>query len=225
MSYLQRLATSVSGLTERPGAVNVALPSRFAPTVATLDRRSLHADDADSGRGSEQGAHHLVTISEARTRASATSGAPTSDLSFSLGAHAGGRDDGGSVSQMQGADVPLPAGTAATPSLQALAGLAAASDSAHSVVSSASLADGPRPLQHAAVSPPQRPLRDLAVASRTPEPRSTPPVIQVTIDRIDVHAPAAPASRGAPHPQRAMPWSSVSLNDYLRGRRNDGGGT
>jgi hypothetical protein len=43
--------------------------------------------------------------------------------------------------------------------------------------------------------------------------RETPPVIQVTIDRIDIRSPEPPRAAGA---GKAPPKPSVSLADYLR---------
>jgi hypothetical protein len=49
-------------------------------------------------------------------------------------------------------------------------------------------------------------------------PANQPPVIHVTIDRIDVRAPAAPRTPAASATSRAIA-ASVSLGDYLRARR------
>jgi hypothetical protein len=225
MSYLQRLAASVNGSAEQPGAVRVALPARFAPTVAGLDRGVLRADDA-SEMTSEQGALQPAATSADPTRASAALRAAAGDFGFSLSPVAIGRDDGNAPSHDQSTGGRSPASASVVPYIQAPVHSAAAGDSAISNARSAALADGPRlPRQAAFASPLQRPLSDFAVASRAAEPRPTPPTIQVTIDRIDVHAPAAPASRAVYRTPRAVSAPSVSLNDYLRGRRNDGAGT
>lgn len=71
----------------------------------------------------------------------------------------------------------------------------------------------PAAMQHA---PTRRPLSEAALAARsarTSEPR---PIVQVTIDRIDVRAPATPPRAMAPQKRIATP--SVSLSDYLRAR-------
>jgi hypothetical protein len=66
--------------------------------------------------------------------------------------------------------------------------------------------------------PPARPLSPQAVTARTGAREPPRPVIHVTIDRIDVRAPATPARAPTPtQPRAASP--SVSLADYLRGGR------
>lgn len=71
--------------------------------------------------------------------------------------------------------------------------------------------------------PPQRPMSEPALAARhiaTAEPR---PVVHVTIDRIDVRAPAAPP-RPAPATRSRNTAPSVSLADYLRQGTSKTGG-
>jgi hypothetical protein len=74
------------------------------------------------------------------------------------------------------------------------------------------------PIQHAPTrsSParPHAPLSEVALASRV-TPRQEPVVVQVTIDRLEVRAPAA--SRPTPEPPRRRPEPSVALADFLRG--------
>jgi hypothetical protein len=65
------------------------------------------------------------------------------------------------------------------------------------------------------------PLSAAALAER-PAPAAAPPVIHVTIDRIEVRAPAASRPAAAPARSRAHA-ASVSLTDYLRRSRNPGG--
>ena len=66
----------------------------------------------------------------------------------------------------------------------------------------------------ARVAPP--PLSDVAVASRVrARDQGGAPVVHVTIDRIDVRAPAAATPRPARQRERAEP--AVSLAEYLRG--------
>lgn len=61
------------------------------------------------------------------------------------------------------------------------------------------------------------PLSEAALATRTTQAREQRPVIHVTIDRIEVRAPASPERRAAPvKPRAASP--TVSLSDYLRAR-------
>jgi hypothetical protein len=62
---------------------------------------------------------------------------------------------------------------------------------------------------------PLAPLSERALAGRTEPPRRADPVIHVTIDRIDVRAPAVPRPATAARRPPAEP--SVSLSDFLRG--------
>ena len=76
-----------------------------------------------------------------------------------------------------------------------------------------------------AIAPPiANPLSPRTVAARAQAAEPPRPVIHVTIDRIDVRTPAAPARAPAPaKPRAAAP--SVSLADYLRGSARRGGAT
>ncbi len=72
------------------------------------------------------------------------------------------------------------------------------------------------------VSPP---LRESTVAQRAAAPSASqaPTVVHVTIDRIDVRAPAAATARARPQPTpRVAP--GLSLKDYLRQRERAGRG-
>ena len=64
------------------------------------------------------------------------------------------------------------------------------------------------------------PLSPAAVAERSVAKADARPVIHVTIDRIEVRAPAEPQ---APPPRTPGRARSVSLTDYLRRPRNSGG--
>jgi len=59
------------------------------------------------------------------------------------------------------------------------------------------------------------PLSDAVVASRPRTPREARPVIHVTIDRVEVRAPAA--SKLVAERRKPRPLPSQSLADYLRG--------
>lgn len=61
------------------------------------------------------------------------------------------------------------------------------------------------------------PLSQQALDARVAVARPTRPVIHVTIDRIDVRAPAAPRAADPARPPRSSTLS-VPLADYLRGR-------
>jgi hypothetical protein len=67
------------------------------------------------------------------------------------------------------------------------------------------------------------PMSAAALAARNSQPAEQRPIIHVTIDRIDVRAPAAPA-RPAPAPRARTATPTVSLGDYLRARANKPGG-
>jgi len=60
------------------------------------------------------------------------------------------------------------------------------------------------------------PMSDAALAARTSSRADQRPVIHVTIDRIDVRAPASPRQPALPARSRAAS-PRVSLSDYLRG--------
>jgi hypothetical protein len=65
---------------------------------------------------------------------------------------------------------------------------------------------------------PDRPLRADALAERRPRAASEPPVVHVTIDRIDVRLPAAVDASPSPRERRPRAASAVApLSEYLRG--------
>jgi len=66
------------------------------------------------------------------------------------------------------------------------------------------------------------PLSQQALASRVVPQSDRPPIVHVTIDRVDVRAPAAP-DRPAPRP-RPRATTSGSLTDYLQTRQRRRGG-
>ncbi|WP_441237656.1 hypothetical protein [Bradyrhizobium sp. 930_D9_N1_4] len=68
-------------------------------------------------------------------------------------------------------------------------------------------------------APAASPLGEAVLADQAQRRRETPPVIKVTIDRIDIRSPEPP--RAAPTVKPA-PKPSVSLSDYLR-RPGSGG--
>jgi len=72
----------------------------------------------------------------------------------------------------------------------------------------------------AAVS--SQPMSRAALAARTSQAAEPRPIIHVTIDRIEVRAPAAPPRPALARPRAAAP--SVSLGDYLRARTPKAGG-
>lgn len=64
---------------------------------------------------------------------------------------------------------------------------------------------------------PDRPLRADALAERRPRAASDPPIVHVTIDRIDVRLPAADAGPVPRERRPRAPSGVASLSDYLRG--------
>lgn len=69
------------------------------------------------------------------------------------------------------------------------------------------------------------PLRESTVAQRAPSLRAeAQPVVQVTIDRIDVRVPPQPLPERRPNP-RSRNAPTVSLSEYLRQRSRSGGVT
>ena len=83
----------------------------------------------------------------------------------------------------------------------------------------ASIISAKRPRRHApfrdeATAPTSAaPLGQAVLAGQAQRRRETPPVIKVTIDRIDIRSPEPPRAARAVKP---APKSSVSLSDYLR---------
>jgi hypothetical protein len=65
---------------------------------------------------------------------------------------------------------------------------------------------------------PQRPLSEYALAQRMQAPKNDTTVVHVTIDRIDVRAPATAQAPHAKTRPGAMP--TTSLADYLRRGRS-----
>lgn len=74
-------------------------------------------------------------------------------------------------------------------------------------------------LRNETATPPAPPLGQTVLASQAQRRRETPPVIKVTIDRIDIRSPEPPRAARAVKP---APKPSVSLSDYLR-RPGSGG--
>ncbi|EJN07229.1 hypothetical protein PMI42_07941 [Bradyrhizobium sp. YR681] len=66
---------------------------------------------------------------------------------------------------------------------------------------------------HEATTPPAPPLGQAVLAGQAQRRRETPPVIKVTIDRIDIRSPEPPRPTRSVRP---APQPSVSLTDYLR---------
>lgn len=70
---------------------------------------------------------------------------------------------------------------------------------------------------NALLAPTRRPMSEPALAARAAQTPPAPPVVHVTIDRIEVRAPATPPrTASAPRTRPAAP--SVTLTDYLRQR-------
>jgi hypothetical protein len=73
--------------------------------------------------------------------------------------------------------------------------------------------DAPPPRDAAPTRRQAPPLGDAVLAGQSLRRRETPPIIQVTIDRIDIRSPEPPRAAGT---GKAPPKPSVSLADYLR---------
>ncbi|RXT36541.1 hypothetical protein [Bradyrhizobium betae] len=69
------------------------------------------------------------------------------------------------------------------------------------------------PSRNEAATPLAPPLGQAVLAGQAQRRRETPPVIKVTIDRIDIRSPEPPRSARTVKP---APKPSVSLSDYLR---------
>lgn len=74
------------------------------------------------------------------------------------------------------------------------------------------LRDAPR-LRNEGATQPVTPLGQTVLAGQAQRRRETPPVIKVTIDRIDIRSPEPPRAARTVKP---APKPSVSLSDYLR---------
>lgn len=73
--------------------------------------------------------------------------------------------------------------------------------------------EAPRRANEAAATLSAAPLGQAVLASQVPRRREAPPVIKVTIDRIDIRSPEPPRPARAARP---APKPSVALSDYLR---------
>lgn len=104
---------------------------------------------------------------------------------------------------------PRTAATRTEPVISALTRLPDSAEAMPAVPAAAALALA----RHAAV--PERPLSRQAVLSRVEQPGERRPVVHVTIDRIDVRAPAAP-ERTVPRNRPRSASSNGSLAEYLR---------
>jgi hypothetical protein len=77
----------------------------------------------------------------------------------------------------------------------------------------ATVRDAPQPRNDTTTPLPAPPLGQAVLASQPQRRRETPPVIRVTIDRIDIRSPEPPRAARA---VKSEPKQSVSLSDYLR---------
>ena len=91
------------------------------------------------------------------------------------------------------------------------------------VVAQPALADRVEPVEPPATSV-AAPLSDAALRARAGSTADRRPIIHVTIDRIDVRAPASPPV-AQPAPRSRVTSPRVSLADYLRGETGRAGGT
>jgi hypothetical protein len=224
MGLLGDLAAMARG--ERPtGAARVALPARFAPRSTSLENTEA-VPFQERARGEVQAVPTAARPAADKPAAKTTDAAPrTVDAAERV------RPDRPFISEgirtAASPELSAPRRMPASPPVEA------AVPPADAVPRRDPLLANPAPLVRPAIqsvatvvqAPKQAaspflstPLSAPAIAARTPSPtQPTPTVIAVTIDRIDVRAPATPRPVAAPT-SRPRPQPSVSLADYLSGQ-------
>ena len=209
MDFVRRLAPSLRRATAR---AMPALPARFEEPVAASDPFAEVAATASSGPGRERSDVAFATVEPTPAAPSPTEGprtapAGTATVGRVRAVQAPPRDDrarpattGPHRVATEPADVPRPSIRKPDRPDATSASIAASSTGSRTT--------NPRP------------IREAALSVRTDPRPDARPVVHVTIDRIDVRAPA-PAPRGADRAPRARPGPSVALADYLRGPAAD----
>lgn len=233
LPFLARLARAARGSVP---SVRAALPSRFeskGPADATPTEQAFEAP-ADDGRAQRPVPEPAGPASDAASPVAA-SPAPWAAPEAAVALHAMARPDpralrvcAAEVTRAPAGDAPSgrspapspppgPRGPAAGPASPARQ---ESRDASREASGKPSLKVAPEPFAQSArpaveVRPP---LRESTVAQRAASPRAEPQdVVQVTIDRIDVHLPpAGTTERRASSRARAAP--AVSLGEYLRQR-------
>jgi hypothetical protein len=218
--FLQRLAPAV---TQAPSAVRAALPPRFAPQSVVEAEPIAAAAPAASMAAKPLPAQPVE-------RHSAEAPAPTGPRT--LPQHDAATVAVRAVQPTHATPVAAAPGTgrreapsnATEPSAPPLARAGLASTEPALPPRPAAMAGEPARVQRspepAHSTPFQPPLSPATLAQRTlPQAAPTPPVIHVTIDRLDVRLPApATAPKAAPKPRTT---TTLPLADYLRQRRGE----
>jgi hypothetical protein len=209
------------------GAARVALPPRFAPRPALLEQSAEATLEA-----AEKGRETAVAPAAARSvlgRTAPLGAIPAAEghgqppnpepISFKADIHV---DSTPSPEQpLSGRRLPRPPLPAATPPLIVPHDDQPSRDAAPPAIDRAVAA--PLVSRRASTTSLAAPLSPSARAARTPSsPQATPAptIVHVTIDRIDVRAPAA--SPSLVPTKRARPQPAVSLADYLAEPRRRG---
>jgi len=231
--FLEQLAPAAA----TAGAhVYAPVPPRFAPFASELqpdeEQRSVPAaPDAEVQSSSRQSAPRVtptIDVAAPTTAAAERTRSPEVSRSDSargaVPAHASAPVAAAHATPMNASATPLPLASPAWAASSMAApriGGSRPRNAAPSVIESAPSRRKAEASHTAVVRPP---LRERTVAQVSAPPRSEPhPVVHVTIDRIEVRAPAArPAASAGPKSKPRTP-SSKSLSDYLRERDRAGG--
>jgi hypothetical protein len=232
MGFLAQLTAQALGV--RPdGAAVASLPPRFAPPVhaalpeaepaAAVQERPLTSTSPPSPPSAVPATDPAATVARRAPHAASTwpAEAPGRTPPSVVSPAASGTDrpaaqpaesagPPGPVAPAPPLAVPPASPAGDRPAATATIRLVAPATETHPVAPR----DGPAP----AAARAREPLREAAVAGRVRAAERTAPVINVTIDRIEVRAPAPP--KPASESRRPPPAPSVSLTDYLRGADN-----
>lgn len=234
-AFLTQLAGIALGH-DSPGAAHVVLPPRFASAAPSAPRLAqaewppvepAATEGAAAGRGQ--------TIQSRRREADEDINAPPAFLPKPNAAPAVRRETTASHRSRAATDAPQRSPPKAAPARsddpqpsprENVAVPRPAADMSAVAAQGEAAAAPPlfnTPAAPLAASMPRRdppPLSDAAVASRLGGPREAAPVVQVTIDRIDLRAPDA--RKPAEPSKQARQQPAISLADYLR---NGAGGS
>lgn len=239
MNFLDRIALSAVG--ERaPGAARAALPSRFAtargataaPAFETSDEVAMPAERARASEspasrdGTAAVAHDSIpsgpTAHVGATRVEATAGQVRGDEPTRAARDGSARDPSSPAPSSPVSNTPAPNVLTETARARSHAAAAMRSPTATRAPQADSLVKTSRQ--------PPSPIAAAPLSSRTLERREqaaapSHPIVNVTIDRIEIRAAPAPAPRAAPPQRQRTAPATQSLVDYLRhGRRSSNGG-
>ena len=213
---------------ESPSAVGVATPQVERPAAPSLDGVPRELQPADGGDAAHvvrapsrepSGAVRSAGLALREMRLPMVSAAPTERIDEERAAAP--RGPSSMVPMRSAVARPIAQPAVTRPSTSP----AAAEGTARGEASSGAIGSSPMSRPTAPQPPaPRRPLSDAALAARSaqavPPPR---PIVHVTIDRIEVRAPA-PSARPTPAAPQRSATPSVSLGDYLRQRTARRGG-